>query len=93
MSRISNKVLIVAVSVGLAAFLASCGSAGSSNEQGTSFTAIGYCGDVECDTLETGRIVPLSTDIANINTGQFALDGQTIITFLQTDKSFDSTVY
>jgi hypothetical protein len=68
---------------GIIAGAVGCGDAGTTNDQGTSVTAVGFCGDVTCDTGETGRIVPLSTDVSNINSGVFPLDGQTIVTFMR----------
>lgn len=60
-----------------------CGDAGSNNDQGTSVTATGYFTSAEADEGETGRIVPLSSDIPTINAGAAPLDGQIVITYMQ----------
>lgn len=57
-----NKIFKTLAITSLLAGLTSCGSAGTSNDQGVSFTLYGMFRDATCETGLTGLLLPLSSD-------------------------------
>ena len=84
------KKLTTLLAAGLIAGGIGCGDAGSNNDQGTSVTATGYCANSDCSLFESIRIVPLATDVSNINAGGFPIDGQTVITIMKVENRLTS---
>lgn len=67
---------LIVVSGLVASSLLGCGSA-SNNDQGASFTAIGYFADITGETYDLGRITPISLD-----TSSTTFDGYTQLTYI-----------
>ena len=82
MSSILRIVIATLLAGSLSLGVMSCGDAGSSNNQGTSFTATRYCQDSTCAAGSSGAIVALSADRAAL-TPLDPLSGQILLVAME----------
>lgn len=93
MNRASRKLkFIAAVSIMLAAVLNGCGNNASNNDQGTSFTNLGYYSDTTGDTGVSGYVAPVNYDDVDQGGGRATVGGglPLIVTYMGLSNNLSS---